>query len=66
MKDVRIFVRFLLLAQKNFAEEQNTDFYAGKLGITTDELLRIIRDTSENTLSGWLKVMSNIGTGSCD
>ncbi len=60
MKDVKVFMGFLKLAQRYFKNERGVTFYAGKLGITPDELSRIIWDTSDSTLPEWLDVMERI------
>jgi hypothetical protein len=60
MKDIKVFMRFLKLAQRYFENERGIAFYAGKLGITPDELSRIIWDTSDCTLPEWLDVMEKI------
>ncbi len=60
MEDVRIFVRFLRLAQKNFRNEWSLEFYAGKLELAPKELSRIIWDTSSSTLPEWLDVLKRI------
>ncbi len=60
MEDVKVFTRFLRLAQKNFRNERSIKFYAEKLGITPKELSRVIWDTSDSTLPEWLDVMERI------
>ncbi len=65
-KDVKVFVEFLRLAQKNCQNRRSIDFYAEKLQITSEELSRIIWDASDSTLSEWLDVMEQINTGNCN
>lgn len=60
MDDVKIFVRFLSLVQKNFRNERGIEFYAGKLGLASEELSRVIWDTSSSTLPEWLDVVERI------
>lgn len=60
MKDVKIFMEFLKLAQMYFKKERSISFYAGKLGLSPDELSRIIWDTSDSTLPEWLDVMERV------
>ncbi len=57
MEEARIFVKFLRLVQEKFKDEHDVDFYAVRLGITPDELTRIIWETSESTLPEWLDIM---------
>ncbi len=57
MKDINILKEFLKLAQKYFRRERSVEFYACKLGISPEELSRIIWNTSDSTLSEWLAVM---------
>jgi hypothetical protein len=65
MKDTRIFISFLKLAQKHFRSERSVAFYADKLGIAPDELSRIIWDASDSTLFEWLDVMEAANSGIC-
>lgn len=60
MEDAKIFVRFLRLAQKNFNDEREIDFYTVRLGITPDDLTRIIWETSESCFPEWLEIMQKV------
>ncbi len=57
MEDVRVFIKFLKLVQKNFKGERNIEFYAGELGVSSEELSRIIMETTNSTPDEWLEIM---------
>ncbi len=67
MEDVKLFIKFLKLAQRNFKNERSINFYAEKLGVTSEELSRVIWDTSDSSLSEWMDVLEKLEaeTGNC-
>lgn len=60
MEDCKIFIKFLRLAQKHFKKEREIDFYADKIGITSEDLVKIIQETSDSNLLEWLEVMEKV------